>query len=141
MGRNEVILHVSLTGVGLVLLAVLVLSLRAELTSLSENKHHRTQVILSVISMGALIYLTLTLLFNWSLSKETVLWTILVVMPVLLILAPIILILRARSFRGLVRKRIDEQRKLIREVEELMDERKRERIREGKISRGEPVDD
>jgi len=125
---------------GLIMLAVIVITIRSELSFLSESKTQKLQLVLSVLSLVVLTYLTLTWLLHWNLPPVYVVTTTMLLVPILLVLAPIILWLRSRSFRKLASERRQEQEKLIREVQELLDEKKREKIRQGKVKRGEKVD-
>jgi hypothetical protein len=133
--------HFYLTVVGVVLLIVLVFSLRSEIAFLSQHKNLRLQLFLSMLSIFVMLLLTLVTLFHWLLSPIYEFTAILALFPILLILAPLILWLRAKSFTALAKDRLEEQKRLIREVQELIDERKREKIKEGKASRGEPIED
>jgi len=133
--------HLTLTIIGLVLLVILVFTLRAEVTFLAQYRTHKVQTALSLLSIGVMFFLTLTLLLHWSLSPFFVFTTIMLLTPLLLILAVVILYLRAKAFTALVKQRRRDQVQLIREVQELLDEKKREKIREQKIARGEPVDE
>ena len=125
---------------GLIMLAVIVITIRSELSFLSESKTQKLQLVLSVLSLVVLTYLTLTWLLHWNLPPVYVVTTTMLLVPILLVLAPIILWLRSRSFRKLASERRQEQEKLIREVQELLDEKKREKIRQGKVKRGEKFD-
>jgi len=129
--------HFYLTIVGILLLIVLVFTLRYELSFLSQNRHQRLQFALSMASMFVMILLIMTCLFHWIVRPEYSFIVLMSLLPLLLILAPIILYFRAKSFGKLAKERLEEQRKLILEVQELIDEKKREKIKEGKIARGE----
>ena len=94
---------------------------------------------LSLISMSIMVILTVTLLFHWSLPPVYEMLVLLILSPMLLILSPWILYLRAKSFRGIQKKKLEEQKRLVMEVQEMVDEQKRRHIREGKIARGEDV--
>jgi uncharacterized membrane protein len=141
MDEYSVKAHWTLTIIGLLLLIILVFTLRSEISFLRQYRRHKAQMILSLISMAIMIFLTLVLLFHWSLSPFYAFTAIMFLTPLLLILAPLILWLRARAFRSLTKSRIEEKKRLIREVQEMLDEQKRQKIREGKIARGEPVDE
>ena len=129
--------HFYLTLVGIVLLTVLVFTLRSEMAFLSQHRSLRLQLALSLISIFVLLLLTMISLFHWLLSPIFALTALLALLPVLLILAPLILILRARAFAALAKSRLEEQRKLVREVMDLIDQKKLEKIKEGKVARGE----
>lgn len=129
--------HLYMTILGIVLLLVLLLTIRSEMQFLSQNRELRFQSALSMISIFVMIMLCLTALFHWFLDPVIAFTIIMLLLPILLILAPVILYLRAKSFTKLARERMEEHRKLIREVQDLIDERKREKIKEGKKARGE----
>jgi uncharacterized membrane protein len=133
--------HMFLTILGLVLLVVIVFTLRAETGFLVQHREHRVQFVLSVISMCVMVFLTLTCLFHWVLSPVTTLLTVMTSVLVLLILAPTILLLRARAFVGLAKDRREERRRLIDEVLDMIDEKKRQKIRDGKRKRGEELEE
>jgi len=126
---------------GLIMLAVIGVTIRAELYFLSESKGQKLQLVLSVLSLLVLTYLTLTWLLHWNLPPIYVVTTTMLLVPILLVLAPIILWLRSRSFKKLAFERKHEHEKLIREVQDLLDEKKREKIRQGKVERGEKLDE
>ncbi len=128
------------TIIGFILLGVIIVTIRSELNFISQNKKLRAQNILSVLSICILVYLMLVLLLHWSLSPLTVIFTTMFLVPLLLILAPLILWLRSRAFKGLMLERKDEQMKLVIEVQDILDEQKRIKIKQGKIDRGESVD-
>lgn len=134
-------MHVFLTILGLVLLVVIIFTLRAETGFLIQHRKQRIQLALSIVSIAVMVFLTLTCLLHWVLSPITTLLTLMTAVLVLLILAPTILYLRAREFAGLARDRREERRRLIGEVIEMIDEKKREKIREEKRKRGEDVDE
>jgi hypothetical protein len=129
--------HIFLTIFGVVLLLVLLLTIKSEMTFLVQNKKLKLQLVLSIISMSVLFLVTMTTLLHWFVSPIFTYTVLLGLLPILLILAPVILWLRARAFSGLARERLDEQRRLVREVMEIVDEKKREKIKEAKQSRGE----
>jgi len=133
--------HVFLTVFGLLLLVVIVFTLRAETGFLIHYRKHRLQVVLSLISIFVMALLTLTCLFHWSLPPLATLMTVTTSVLVLLVLAPLILILRTRTFAGLAKDRREERRRLIKEVLDMIDEKKREKIRKGKIARGEEINE
>jgi hypothetical protein len=132
--------HLYLSIVGVILLIVVVFTLRSEVTFLAQNRSLRFQFVLSLLSLFVLILVTMTCLFHWFIRPEFTFIVIMALLPVLLILAPLILYLRAKSFAKLSKVRYEEQRQLIREVQEMIDEKKRQKIKEGKISRGEELD-
>jgi amino acid transporter len=133
--------HLWLTIIGLVFLVVLVFTLRSELSYLLEFRKQRLQFILSLLSIFLTIVLSLTCLLHWMISPFTVFATLLILGPLVLVIALLILLLRTRTVAALARSRMEEQKKLIVEVQEIIDEKKRERIREGKRARGEKLDD
>lgn len=133
--------HLWLTIIGLVFLVVLVFTIRLELSYLLEFRKQRLQFILSLLSIFLTILLTLTCLLHWMISPVTVFSTLLILAPLVLVLALCILLLRTRTVAALARSRMEEQKKLVMEVQDIIDEKKRERIREGKRARGEELDD
>lgn len=132
--------HLYLTIVGIVLLVILLFTLRAEMTFLAQSKEHRLQFVLSLLSLFIMFLLTLTTLFHWVVRPVTAFTLIMALLPLLLILAPLILLLRARAFARLAKSRMEEQKALMREVQDLIDEKKREKIRAAKLARGEKTD-
>ncbi len=132
--------HLTLTVMGFILFAVIIFTVRAELAFLKQSRQMRGQFVLSILSIAIMTYLTLVLLFHWSISPFTVFVTVMLLVPLLLILAPIILYLRARSFKVLMIERREDQKKLIHEVQEMLDDKKRGKIVQGKLERGEPLD-
>jgi len=133
--------HLTLTIIGFILLAVIIFTFRSEYNFLKDRKDLKLQMVLSIISITIMIYLTLITLLHWSIPPGTVLMHIVFLVPIMLVLAPIILMLRARAFRKLVQQSKEDRIALIREVQGLLDKKKEEKIREGKIARGEPVDE
>ena len=133
--------HWTLTIIGFLLLVILVFTLRSEISFLRQYRKHKAQMVLSLLSLAIMVFLTLVLLFHWSLDPFYAFTAIMLLTPLLLILAPLILYLRARAFRTLTRSRMEEKKQLIREVQEMLDEQKRQKIREGKIARGESLDE
>ncbi|MCX6645523.1 MAG: hypothetical protein NTY09_04075 [bacterium] len=133
--------HWTLTIIGLILLIVIVFTVRSEAAFLAVSKNDRLQYVLSFISMVIMILLTVILLFHWTFSPIYAYIALLAFAPLLLILSPLILYLRSKSFRLLNKIRMEEQKRLIMEVQEMIDAKKRHDIREGKISRGEQVED
>jgi membrane-associated HD superfamily phosphohydrolase len=134
-------IHWFLTIFGLALLVVITITFRLETSFLVISKKHRLQFILSLLSMIILGLLSLISLFHWSIPPLFTFTALMILAPLLLILAPAILYLRAKSIRQLHKDRLDEQKRLIMEVQDLIDQKKRESIREGKISRGEEASD
>lgn len=133
--------HWTLTIIGLILLVILLFTMRSEVTFLRQHRRLKGQMVLSLMSLAIMIFLTLVLLFHWSIDPFYTFTAVMLLTPLLLILAPLILYLRARAFKHLSRERMEEKKKLIREVQEMLDEQKRQKIREGKIARGEPLDE
>lgn len=129
--------HWTLTIIGLILLIVIIFTLRAETSFLAISKKQRFQYVLSLISIFIMSILTIALLFHWSLPPLTTFVILIVLAPLLLILSPVILYLRAKSFKNLSRERLEEQKRLIIEVQEMIDAKKRQDIKDGKIARGE----
>jgi len=125
---------------GLILLGVIGITIRAELNFLQYSKGQKVQMVLSVSSLIILIFLTAFWLLHWFLSPVFIVTITMLLVPLLLILAPLILLIRSRSFKHLNEMRRKEKEHLLLEVRELMDEKKREKIRQGKIERGESVD-
>ena len=132
--------HLYLTIVGAVLLIVLLFTMRPEISYLLQHREQRLQFVLSLTSVFIMLILTMVTLFHWILDATVTFVIIMALFPLLLILAPMVLGLRAKSFASLTKSRIEEQRKLIREVQDLIDEKKRERIKEGKVARGEELE-
>jgi sensor histidine kinase YesM len=106
-----------------------------------EHRRYKVQFVLSMVSIFITLVLSLICLFHWILSPVSVFTTLMFLGPLLLVLAFLILLLRARMITDLAKSRMAEHRKLVIEVQELIDEKKRERIREGKRSRGEDPDE
>jgi hypothetical protein len=132
--------HWALTIIGLILLVVIIFTVRSEAAFLAVSKKERFQFVLSILSMAIMTLLTVILLFHWTLPPAYVYIALMAFAPLLLILSPLILYLRSKSFRKLNQSRMDEQKRLIMEVQEMIDAKKRQDIREGKISRGEKID-
>lgn len=126
-----------LTAFGVVLALVLYFTLNSEISYLAQNKKHRLQFVLSMISLGVMFLVMLTALLHWFVRADFAYTVIMLALPILLILAASILWLRAKAFRSLARERMEEQRKLIREIVDLIDEKKKEKIKEGKQARGD----
>ncbi len=131
----------ALVVIGLVFLVILVFTLRSEISYLSDHRRHRVQLVLSLVSIFVTFLLSLTCLLHCWISPIITFTTLLILGPALLILAPIILFIRARTFTGLIESGLEERRKLIREVKDIIDEKKRQKILDGKIARGEKVDE
>ncbi|HDS31011.1 MAG TPA: hypothetical protein ENN67_08215 [Firmicutes bacterium] len=129
--------HFALTIIGLIFLFLLIFTMRNEVSYLSEHKKYRFQYALSMVSILITLVLALTCLFHWALAPIFVFLALTILGPLLLMLAFLILILRARMIKDLTKDRMEEHKKLVIEVQEMIDEKKRERIRKGKISRGE----
>lgn len=123
--------------IGLVFLGVIIFSLRQETEYLLEHRKKVGQFVLSVLSIFVMIVLSVTMLGNWFIPKEITLLVLLTLSPILLVLSLIILVLRQRNFKEWEKEWRAEQKKLISEIEEIIDAKKRERINEGKAERGE----
>lgn len=134
-------IHWFLTIFGLVLLVVITITFRLETSFLVISKKHRLQFILSLVSMIILGLLSLISLLHWSIPPYFTFTALIILAPLLLISGPVILYLRSKALRRLHKDRLDEQKRLIIEVQDMVDQKKRESIREGKISRGEEVSD
>ena len=130
-------IHLSLTVLGLVLLVVLVFTLRSEMNYLIHNRSQRLQFAFSILSIFVSFLLTLTCLFHWILSPFFTFVVVTVSSVLLFIFGSSVLLLRANAFKKLPKERIEEQRKLIYEVQDIIDEKKRRKIEEQKIKRGE----
>ena len=133
--------HLWLTIIGLVFLVVLVFTLRSEMSYLLEFRKQRLQFILSLLSIFLTIVLSLTCLMHQWISPFTVFAILLILAPLVLVIALFILLLRTRTVAALAKARMEEQKKLVIEVQEMIDEKKRERIRDGKRARGEKLND
>lgn len=134
-------IHWFLTIFGLILLVVIAFTFRLETSFLVISKKHRLQFILSLLSMIILSLVSLISLLHWSIPPYFTFTALIILAPLLLILGPVILYLRSKSLRQLHKDRLEEQKRLIIEVQDMVDQKKRESIREGKISRGEEVGD
>lgn len=119
--------HLYLTAVGLLLLVILVFTLRSEMSFLAGHRKGRMQFFLSLVSIFVILALTVICLFHWMVHPVFTFTAILLLFPVLLVLAPVILLLRAKEFAELAKTRREEQNRLIREVQELIEEKKRQK--------------
>ncbi|HEX9743900.1 MAG TPA: hypothetical protein VGB30_00595 [bacterium] len=129
--------HIGYTVIGLITMGIILFSIKTETDFLYKYRQYKFQFALSLLSIFVMIVLSLTLLGHWFIPQIVTMFTLMILGPFLLILAPVILWLRARTFRGLERKWRKEQDKLITEIEDIIDEKKRERIMQGKSERGE----
>jgi hypothetical protein len=132
--------HLYLVIVGILLLIILLFSLRSEIVFLHQHRKYKLQFYLSLMSIFVMLLLTMLTIFHWFISPIFEFTAILILFPLLLIIAPLILWLRAKAFAGFAKDRMEEQRKLIMEIQDLIDEKKRQKIKDAKLARGEQVD-
>jgi len=133
--------HWIFTILGFLMLLILVFTLRLETTYLMQSRSQVAQLVMSLISIFIMFFLTLVLLFHWFLNPLFVVTSVMALTPLLLILAGLVMYFRFRKVRDLWMERINERHQLVSEVERMVDEKKREKIRQDKIERGEQVEE
>jgi len=129
--------HITYTVIGLLALVSLIFTIKYETEFLEKNRERKLQFIISLMSIGGMLVLILTLLGHWFITPLYTFYSLMLIGPLLLVLAPVILLLRHRQFKGLAEDRKIEQIKMVLEVEKMLDDAKMQKIKEGKIKRGE----
>jgi hypothetical protein len=116
-------------GIAVFIMLVALFSLRYEITFLQSKRVTPLMWFISILNFLTVIALLVVLLAHHKMSNLMVLKLILTLLIALLIISAIQLLLRRRLFIDLSRELAEHRRSMIHDMQDIIDEKKREKIR------------